>query len=484
MEYTVYCDGQEYRFQFNYIETVGDLQTVIIQSFDLDLDKILHINTGDSKVLGVDYTFDKNLVEQNLYNTTLFVVSDYHENGTGTKQLYKVWLRSRIENTDLMEMNRQLLNYYTLNNQTAPNASFFQSQPTVQQRSRPRRPQRQQQQQQPHTFGGLANLFAPSSGTEINSGNNWFGLQTNNQNGSFGFGMAAIPQPGAGGSTAASSNRRRRRPVVPTTTGPTASAPASASATPLAPTSLATTSLASATVPTSSAEGDLPGQLSFNMSGDGNPPSGQMLQSLFTGLLNTNGDNVHNVIQDFMNQNNISDFDITFSSTPLAGLSIPSGGPDFFNFLMNNNFFDSVPITLNRESLNRLPVFKYRELPSEINQSNNCAICQEDYSEEDDVRVLLCRHYFHKSCIDRWLSEENVRCPVCRHDNRPSQTTNESDDQSIESNEQTENSDLVTEDDQTENDQADDQTTENDQADDKVDDETTENDQVDDENIV
>jgi hypothetical protein len=29
----------------------------------------------------------------------------------------------------------------------------------------------------------------------------------------------------------------------------------------------------------------------------------------------------------------------------------------------------------------------------------------------------VCHHTFHKSCIDTWF-QENVHCPVCRHDIR------------------------------------------------------------------
>jgi hypothetical protein len=44
-----------------------------------------------------------------------------------------------------------------------------------------------------------------------------------------------------------------------------------------------------------------------------------------------------------------------------------------------------------------------------------CSICREDYQDGDTVRLLGCNHYFHKNCIDSWLST-NDSCPYCRQD--------------------------------------------------------------------
>jgi len=49
---------------------------------------------------------------------------------------------------------------------------------------------------------------------------------------------------------------------------------------------------------------------------------------------------------------------------------------------------------------------------------HSCAICQDSLTAEQEGRKLnACGHWFHKDCIDTWLTR-NVRCPVCRHDLR------------------------------------------------------------------
>lgn len=44
-----------------------------------------------------------------------------------------------------------------------------------------------------------------------------------------------------------------------------------------------------------------------------------------------------------------------------------------------------------------------------------CAICIEPYKVTDLIRVLPCKHEFHKACIDPWLLEHRT-CPMCKMD--------------------------------------------------------------------
>ena len=33
---------------------------------------------------------------------------------------------------------------------------------------------------------------------------------------------------------------------------------------------------------------------------------------------------------------------------------------------------------------------------------------------DEEVRKLPCGHYFHKGCIDEWLTR-SCECPICKH---------------------------------------------------------------------
>jgi hypothetical protein len=44
--------------------------------------------------------------------------------------------------------------------------------------------------------------------------------------------------------------------------------------------------------------------------------------------------------------------------------------------------------------------------------SEECYICYENITNTEK-KVLICKHQFHKLCINRWL-ENNITCPICR----------------------------------------------------------------------
>ncbi|KAG6390283.1 hypothetical protein SASPL_148015 [Salvia splendens] len=52
--------------------------------------------------------------------------------------------------------------------------------------------------------------------------------------------------------------------------------------------------------------------------------------------------------------------------------------------------------------------------------SATCAICLEDYTMGEKLRILPCRHKFHTMCVDAWLTSWRTFCPVCKRDARTS----------------------------------------------------------------
>ncbi|KAJ1742334.1 hypothetical protein LPJ55_002684 [Coemansia sp. RSA 990] len=49
-------------------------------------------------------------------------------------------------------------------------------------------------------------------------------------------------------------------------------------------------------------------------------------------------------------------------------------------------------------------------------EEKECAICLDSYVFNDSLRLLPCKHAFHRKCIDAWLLSESmtVHCPVCK----------------------------------------------------------------------
>ncbi|CAK6435414.1 unnamed protein product [Pipistrellus nathusii] len=47
--------------------------------------------------------------------------------------------------------------------------------------------------------------------------------------------------------------------------------------------------------------------------------------------------------------------------------------------------------------------------------AENCAVCIENFKVKDVIRILPCRHIFHRVCIDPWLSDHHT-CPMCKLD--------------------------------------------------------------------
>eukprot|EP01061_Rhynchopus_euleeides_P033005 TRINITY_DN5505_c0_g1_i1.p1 TRINITY_DN5505_c0_g1~~TRINITY_DN5505_c0_g1_i1.p1 ORF type:complete len:238 (+),score=58.43 TRINITY_DN5505_c0_g1_i1:322-1035(+) len=44
-----------------------------------------------------------------------------------------------------------------------------------------------------------------------------------------------------------------------------------------------------------------------------------------------------------------------------------------------------------------------------------CAMCLEEFTCGDQLRILFCSHAFHKHCIDEWFSRSRT-CPFCLQD--------------------------------------------------------------------
>eukprot|EP00128_Syssomonas_multiformis_P004970 Colp12_sorted_trinity150504_noHs@1097 len=41
-----------------------------------------------------------------------------------------------------------------------------------------------------------------------------------------------------------------------------------------------------------------------------------------------------------------------------------------------------------------------------------CSICLGQYENDEELRILRCKHHFHQTCVDQWLHINKV-CPLC-----------------------------------------------------------------------
>ncbi|XP_040858080.1 E3 ubiquitin-protein ligase RNF133 [Ochotona curzoniae] len=46
---------------------------------------------------------------------------------------------------------------------------------------------------------------------------------------------------------------------------------------------------------------------------------------------------------------------------------------------------------------------------------DSCVVCFELYKPNDTIRILTCKHFFHKNCIDPWILTHGT-CPMCKCD--------------------------------------------------------------------
>jgi len=44
---------------------------------------------------------------------------------------------------------------------------------------------------------------------------------------------------------------------------------------------------------------------------------------------------------------------------------------------------------------------------------NTCPICLSGYEEGEEIRTIPCLHFYHRECIDEWLSQSK-ECPLCK----------------------------------------------------------------------
>jgi hypothetical protein len=132
----------------------------------------------------------------------------------------------------------------------------------------------------------------------------------------------------------------------------------------------------------------------------------------------------------------IEDYNGLFSENVLNMLSTGFNfQQDFTNILLDGledeiNRFEDIKVTLSHETFNKI-------IKLENKIEGVCNICLEDFNsnntdnpdpniattdiETTDNNIIVslkCNHSYHKGCINKWLTEQSTKCPVCRYDCR------------------------------------------------------------------
>ena len=96
---------------------------------------------------------------------------------------------------------------------------------------------------------------------------------------------------------------------------------------------------------------------------------------------------------------------------------------NFGDYVFGNRQFDEILSRLMEQSnggappasedaLKELKLHKITQ--KEIDEKIECSVCKDEYEMDEEVKIMPCKHMFHKDCLDPWLKLRNT-CPVCRY---------------------------------------------------------------------
>lgn len=92
--------------------------------------------------------------------------------------------------------------------------------------------------------------------------------------------------------------------------------------------------------------------------------------------------------------------------------------------LLPQSDLEDVKVVLQKSDFDKLKHFPVSEDNLNEFQELRCNICMENYILNDEITKLDCNHFFHFNCIEHWLCNEHVTCPICRKDTRESLINN------------------------------------------------------------
>lgn len=59
---------------------------------------------------------------------------------------------------------------------------------------------------------------------------------------------------------------------------------------------------------------------------------------------------------------------------------------------------------MNWNQISKIKKIKFKKPEKQIKgEEEKCPICIDEFNDEEDLRLLPCKHIFHPQCIDTWL---------------------------------------------------------------------------------
>lgn len=67
---------------------------------------------------------------------------------------------------------------------------------------------------------------------------------------------------------------------------------------------------------------------------------------------------------------------------------------------------------VSKKTIHQNKVESFETLVIQEEEEGSCSICMCEYEKDEIIRVLPCKHKFHKECIDHWLTNNSTKCPL------------------------------------------------------------------------
>lgn len=132
-------------------------------------------------------------------------------------------------------------------------------------------------------------------------------------------------------------------------------------------------------------------------------------------------ENAQNIVTtNVINNNNLINFAIIYELNQYSDIIQPINLLDFFTYILNLlNPNSNSKKTLSINKFNKLNTCIFENIHLYYSNNNQqyivqCLICTDKFKNKDKIIILPCEHNFHKKCLQKWLTKESNKCPLCK----------------------------------------------------------------------